>query len=46
MGWERFAELIRGYPLPVYALGGMQLEHLDTAMQHGAHGLCLLSGAW
>jgi len=46
MGWERFAEQIRDYPLPVYALGGMRPELLDTARQHGAHGIALLSGIW
>jgi 8-oxo-dGTP diphosphatase len=46
MGWARFAELIRDYPLPVYALGGMKPELIETAMQHGAHGISLLSGAW
>lgn len=46
MGWARFAELTRHYPLPVYALGGMRVELLDTAMQHGAHGVALLSGIW
>lgn len=46
IGWEQFATLIRDYPLPVYALGGMKSELLDTAMQHGAHGIALLSGAW
>ncbi len=46
MGWVRFAELTRDYPLPVYALGGMKLDHLDTATQHGAHGIALLSGIW
>ncbi len=46
MGWARFAELTRDYPLPVYALGGMKLDHLDTAMQHGAHGIAQLSGVW
>lgn len=46
IGWEKFAALIRDYPLPVYALGGMKPELLDTAMQHGAHGIALLSGAW
>jgi 8-oxo-dGTP diphosphatase len=46
MGWARFAELIRDYPLPVYALGGMKTELIETAMQHGAHGISLLSGAW
>jgi 8-oxo-dGTP diphosphatase len=46
MGWERFAELARDYPLPVYALGGMRPELLETAMRHGAHGIALLSGIW
>lgn len=46
MGWARFEALTRDHPLPVYALGGMQLELLDTAMHHGAHGIALLSGIW
>lgn len=46
MGWAPFAELIRDYPLPVYALGGMKPELLETAMQHGAHGIAILSGIW
>jgi 8-oxo-dGTP diphosphatase len=46
MGWERFAELIRDYPLPVYALGGMKPELMDTAQARGAHGMALLSGIW
>jgi 8-oxo-dGTP diphosphatase len=46
MGWEKFAGLVKNYPVPVYALGGMQPELLDTAMQHGAHGVSLLSGIW
>jgi 8-oxo-dGTP diphosphatase len=46
MGWEKFAGLVKNYPLPVYALGGMKPELLDTAMQHGAHGVSLLSGIW
>jgi 8-oxo-dGTP diphosphatase len=46
MGWERFATLARTQPMPVYALGGMKPELLDTATQHGAHGIALLSGIW
>lgn len=46
IGWERFEALTRDYPLPVYALGGMKLDLLDTAMHHGAHGIALLSGVW
>ena len=46
MGWEKFEELVRNYPLPVYALGGMKQEFLAVAQQHGAHGVSLLSGIW
>ncbi len=46
MGWDRLAGLVRNYSVPVYALGGMQRELLDTAMKHGAHGVSLLSGIW
>ena len=46
MGWARFAGLTRDCPLPVYALGGMQPDLLDTARGHGAHGIALLSGIW
>lgn len=46
MGWDRFEALTHQYPLPVYALGGMQIELLETAMRRGAHGVALLSGVW
>jgi 8-oxo-dGTP diphosphatase len=46
LGWERFAQLVHHYSLPVYALGGMRLELLDIAMAHGAHGVCLMRGIW
>ncbi|MFN2309610.1 MAG: thiamine phosphate synthase, partial [Gammaproteobacteria bacterium] len=46
MGWDKFAALVRDTPVPVYALGGMKPELLDTAMHHGAHGVGLLSGIW
>lgn len=46
MGWKNFAGLVKDYPVPVYALGGMKRELLDTAMKHGAHGVSLLGGIW
>ena len=46
MGWEHLAELIRDYPLPVYAIGGMQAGDLTQAWRHGAHGVAMLRGAW
>ena len=46
LGWERFAELVRGTPIPVYALGGLEHGDLDTALLHGAHGIALRRAAW
>ena len=46
MGWQRFAELIRDYPVPVYALGGMRVADLDCAWRNGAHGIGMLRAAW
>ena len=46
LGWEYFAELCRDLPMPVYALGGMRVDMIETAMTHGAHGVSLLSAIW
>ena len=46
LGWPRFVQLIRDYPLPVYALGGMQADDLDQAWRCGAHGAGMVRGAW
>jgi 8-oxo-dGTP diphosphatase len=46
MGWNKFEELIRDYPLPVFALGGMRIAYLDQARHRGAHGIAMVRGAW
>jgi 8-oxo-dGTP diphosphatase len=46
LGWPRVAELLRGTPIPVYALGGLESGDLDTAIAHGAHGVALRRAAW
>jgi 8-oxo-dGTP diphosphatase len=46
MGWDEFEELVRNYPVPVFALGGMRVENLDAARRRGAHGIAMLRGAW
>ena len=46
MGWSHFAELIRNYPLPVYAIGGMSEQQLESGWQSGAHGIAMLRAAW
>jgi 8-oxo-dGTP diphosphatase len=46
LGWARFAELVQGTPIPVYALGGLGRVDLEDAMAHGAHGIALRRAAW
>lgn len=44
LGWKEFAALIRDYPLPVYALGGLLPADLETAREYGAHGIAMMRG--
>ena len=44
IGWDDFSRLIERAPLPVFALGGMRPETLETARLNGAHGIALMRG--
>jgi 8-oxo-dGTP diphosphatase len=46
LGWESFAAIAAGACIPVYALGGLTHDDMQTAWQHGAHGISLLRQAW
>lgn len=46
LGWENFAAVAAGSSIPVYALGGMTRDDIQTAWRHGAHGIALLRQAW
>lgn len=46
LGWERFTQLIAGYSLPVFALGGMRVSDFGTACRAGAQGIAMIRGAW
>jgi 8-oxo-dGTP diphosphatase len=46
LGWGRVAQLLENISLPVYALGGLNRDDLDTAQQAGAHGIAALRAAW
>ena len=46
LGSEGMRKLIDEYPLPVYALGGMRLQHLNALQSHGAHGIAMMRKAW
>lgn len=42
LGWRKFATLVRGCSLPVYALGGLRQDDLTTAWEHGGHGIAMM----
>jgi 8-oxo-dGTP diphosphatase len=44
MGWDEFGRLLEQSPVPVFALGGMKPEMLESAWEKGAHGLALMRG--
>lgn len=46
LGWDRFATIIAGTRLPVFALGGLNASDLATAIDNGAHGIALRRAAW
>ena len=46
LGWPAFGERIARLPLPVFALGGLSADALDTAKAAGAHGVAGIRGVW
>jgi 8-oxo-dGTP diphosphatase len=46
LGFARFAELVEGTQIPVYALGGLVRSDLRQAIDRGAHGVALRRHAW
>ncbi len=46
LGWKNFSAIAAGSSIPVYALGGLMRDDMQTAWRHGAHGISLLRQAW
>ena len=46
LGWDSFAAMAASSSIPVYALGGLQMQDMEMAWQSGAHGIALLRQAW
>ena len=46
LGWDGFSHAITETRIPVYALGGLWPEDLDSALDRGAQGLAMRRGAW
>ena len=46
MGWAGFGAASQSTAIPVYALGGLTIDDLSTARDHGAHGVAMIRSAW
>ncbi len=46
MGWQKFSDLVDGCAMPVYALGGVSVEDMESAWSHGAQGVAAISAFW
>lgn len=46
LGWDAFTALVRGATLPVFALGGLAPDDLESAWRCGAHGIAMMRGSW
>ena len=46
LGWQQFKELTKHAQMPVYALGGMQIEDIEKAKLAGAQGIAAISAFW
>ena len=46
LGWDKFSQLVNDCPVPVYALGGMQMQNLQQAKQAGAQGIAAIGTFW
>ena len=46
LGWQGFQQLTEQATHPVYALGGMQAEHLSDVWKHGGQGIAAIRSLW
>ena len=46
LSWERFKILCQYSTIPVFALGGMEREHLSKAIKSGAQGIAGIRSLW
>jgi len=46
LGWQVFSEIVKKVNMPVYALGGMSAEYINTARENGAQGIAAITALW
>ncbi len=44
IGWKIFAQIVDASPIPCYAVGGLVIDDLATAIEYGAHGIAMQRG--
>jgi len=44
LGWAAFEQLISGYALPVYGIGGMRTDDVPEALAAGGQGVAMMRG--
>ena len=46
IGWDKFRQLTEFANFPVYALGGMSMQHLEFAYAYGGQGVAAIRSLW
>jgi thiamine-phosphate diphosphorylase len=46
LGWERFSQIVAATNIPVYALGGMDEDQIEVALEHGGQGIAAITALW
>lgn len=46
LGWRQFRVLVEPASVPVYALGGVGRQDLDSSFRHGGQGIAAIRGLW
>ncbi len=46
LGWDAFCKLAQHSPIPIYALGGLDMADLPTALHHRACGIAAIRALW
>jgi 8-oxo-dGTP diphosphatase len=46
LGWDGFRALVQGAVVPVFALGGMKPNDMETAWRCGAQGIAMVRASW
>ena len=46
LGWDNFQTLVKTVPIPVYAIGGLNIGDLPNCRIRGAQGIAAIRGLW